>query len=431
MREIQGKKRVRGIISVPGDKSISHRAVILAALARGKSTIYGLSPARDVLSTVEAMHGLGIQIRRESKKTVVRGIGIDGFEELGNGKRDIDCGNSGTTARLLMGVLSGAKVKAVLRGDESLSRRPMDRVMRPLALAGAAITSTDGSLPVEIAGGRMHAFEYTVPVPSAQVKSALLLAGLFTDGMSVVVEPVETRDHTERMLLFMDAGIRIKNTTRGKEMYITGKKDLSALDLTVPGDISSAVFLMTAALILPGSEVRIQNVLLNGTRSRIIELMKMMGGRIDVDIEGEYPEPVGTVRVRSSKLHGITVSGPHIPLIIDEIPALAVCACHAGGKTEIRDASELRVKESDRIKGIVELVRSFGGNVQERDDGFVISGGGACRPGTVRSFGDHRIALAASIFALSLKGKTIIDDAGCIDISYPGFFEDIRTLTRT
>ena len=221
----------------------------------------------------------------------------------------------------------------------------------------------------------------------------------------------------------------IKNTARGKEMYITGKKNLSVLDITIPGDISSAVFFIAAALILPGSDVRIQNVLMNRTRSYIIELFRMMGGRIDVDFETEYPEPVGTVRVRYSKLHGITISGPHIPLIIDEIPALAVCACHAGGKTEIRDASELRVKESDRIGGIVKLVSSFGADVQELDDGFVITGGGKYMPGNIRSFSDHRIAMAASIFALSLKGKTVIDDTDCIDISYPGFFKDLQSLT--
>jgi len=429
MREVQGKKSVRGAISVPGDKSVSHRAVILSGLSRGTSTIRGLSRARDVQTTVEAMDRLGVQIQSDGNKTVIQGIGMEGFKDLGNGRIDIDCGNSGTTARLLMGMLAGARVKAVLRGDESLSVRPMNRVVSPLTLAGAMISSNDGRLPVEIAGGKIQAFEYTVPVPSAQVKSALLLAGLFTDGL--VVEPVETRDHTERLLLFMDADIRIKNTTRGKEIYITGKKDLSPVELAVPGDISSAIFFIAAALILPGSDVRIQNVLLNRTRSHIIDLLRMMGGRIDVEIEREYPEPVGSVRARYSKLQGISVSGTNIPLIIDEIPALAVVACHAGGKTEVRGASELRVKESDRIRGIVELVRSFGGDIQERDDGFVVTGGGFYAPGSVRSFGDHRIAMAAGIFALSVKGKTAIDDDACIDISYPGFFEDLKTLTGT
>jgi len=419
------------VISVPGDKSVSHRAVILSGLARGTSTIQGLSRARDVRTTVEAMDRLGVQIQSDGNKTVIQGIGIDGFKNLGNGRIEIDCGNSGTTARLLMGVLAGARVKAVLQGDESLSVRPMNRVVRPLTLAGAMISSNDGRLPVEIAGGKIQAFEYIVPVPSAQVKSALLLAGLFADGLCVVVEPIETRDHTERLLLFMDADIRIKNTTRGKEIYITGKKELSPIELAVPGDISSAIFFVVAALILPGSDVRIQNVLLNRTRSHIIELLRMMGGRIDVHIEREYPEPVGLVRARYSKLHGITVSGTNIPLIIDEIPALAVVACHADGKTEVCGASELRVKESDRIRGIVELVRSFGGDVQERDDGFVVTGGGFYTPGSVRSFGDHRIAMAAGIFALSVKGKTVIDNDGCIDISYPGFFEDLKTLTGT
>ncbi len=419
------------MISVPGDKSISHRAVILSGLARGTSTIYGLSPARDVQTTVEAMHRLGVRIQSNGNKTVVEGIGINGFEVHENGKLEIDCENSGTTARLLMGVLAGARVKAVLVGDESLNRRPMNRVVDPLTLAGAVITSDAGRLPVEIVGGKVQTFEYTVPVPSAQVKSALLLAGLFTDGMSVVIEPAETRDHTERMLLFMDAGLRIKNTTRGKEMYITGKKGLSTLNLTVPGDISSAIFFIAAALTLPGSDVRIQNVLLNRTRSHIIELLRMMGGKIEVDIEREYPEPVGMVRARYSKLRGITVSGANIPLIIDEIPALAVVACHARGKTEIRDASELHVKESDRIRGIVELVRAFDGDVQELDDGFIITGGDYYRPGSIRSFGDHRIAMAASIFALSLKGKTVIDDAACVDISYPSFLEDLQSLAGT
>lgn len=438
MVEVYGKKRVRGSVTVPGDKSISHRAVILGGIAKGISSISGLSTAQDVETTVEAVRKLGVTVSKRENVTRVHGIGLNGFKSVpgaegvsGEAPLDVYCGNSGTTVRLFMGLLAGARIPAVLRGDESLSRRPMDRVVQPLAGAGAAIRSSEGRLPVETGRGKIQSFEYTLPIPSAQVKSALLLAGLFSDGLCVVIEPVETRDHTERLLLHMDANIHVKNTTRGKEIYISGKKQLTPIEFSVPGDLSSAIFFITAALILPGSDVVIRNVLLNRTRSGILDLLRQMGGRVEVEIENEFPEPVGSVRARYSRLRGIPVAGSTIPRIIDEIPALAVAACHARGRTEIRDAAELRIKESDRIRGIVELVRSFGGSVRERDDGFVITGTGPYRPATVASFSDHRIAMAAAVFALSTRGRTVIEDGACVDVSYPEFFEDLSTITES
>jgi len=423
---LKGKRTLQGQVSVPGDKSISHRAVILGGIARGESRIKGLSDARDVMTTVEAFRLMGVPVHFKKGVTVVEGAGITGFEKLGQGRKvEIDCGNSGTTARLLMGLLSGSRTRARLTGDLSLQKRPMGRVAQPLTEIGALIKTAEGHLPAELECGKLIPFDFIVPVPSAQVKSALILAALFMKGMSVVTEPVATRDHTERMLLFMDAGIKTKNTHLGKAIFITGRKELTSLEFTVPGDISSAVFFIAAALICPFSDLTITNVLLNPTRAPILDVFRKMGGRIDIEVVEEFPEPRGNLRVRSSKLRGITVSKTQIPLIIDEIPALAACALFAKGWTVVKGAGELRIKEGDRIKGIVHMVNAFDGRIEEREDGFIISGGGRLHEADVRSFGDHRMAMAASVVALGVKGKSVIRDAHCVDVSFPGFFEEL------
>ncbi len=428
---LKGIQSLSGEITVPGDKSISHRALILGALSSGKNSIKGLSNSKDVLSTKNVLETLGIPITLETRdSTTVEGVGISGFEKRSEQNFILDCGNSGTTARLMIGLLAGAGIKAEIVGDESLSKRPMGRVVNPLRGIGIEIEDTNNHLPVKIMGGRPVPFNYRLEVASAQVKSALILASLFINGTSTIIEPEETRDHTERMLLMMDADIKIKHLLNGKNIIINGRKELTPLNIKIPGDISSAVFFIAAAMITPGSEITIRHVLLNPTRAHILDVFKRMGGNITVEVVEEFPEPVGDIYVKSSKLKGTTVSGYEIPLIIDEIPALAVVSMFARGKTSVRGASELRVKESDRIKSIVHMVNSFGGRIDEFDDGFVIDGKTKTKSCEVESFGDHRIAMASAVAALNTRGSTTIKDFEAVEISFPTFLEKIRALTK-
>jgi 3-phosphoshikimate 1-carboxyvinyltransferase len=420
---VEGKARFHGSITVPGDKSISHRAVMLGCLASGESRIRGLSPGLDVVSTIEALRCMGLPLEGTASEMRIAGAGIRGFmSSRGPGNLAIDCGNSGTTARLLIGLLSGAGKHAVLRGDQSLSRRPMLRVVSPLEDHGAVIRTSEGHLPVELGGGRLRPLTYHVPVPSAQVKSALMLAALFLVGRSRIIESTLTRDHTERMLLHMDAKITLRQLPSGREIGITGLGELAPLDLTVPGDLSSAVFFIAAALVTPGSSLTVRNVLLNPTRAHILDVLKRMGGRIETELKTEFPEPAGDVHVRFSKLTGIRVGAGEVPLIIDEIPALAACALFARGDTVVSGAGELRIKESDRIRGIVQMIRAFGGHIEESEGGFTVQGRVPVSAAEVDPEGDHRIAMAASVIALATKGRSVIRDGRCVDVSFPGFF---------
>jgi 3-phosphoshikimate 1-carboxyvinyltransferase len=420
---VEGRARLHGTLNVPGDKSISHRAVMLGCLASGESRIRGLSPGLDVGSTIEAFRCMGLSLDRTASEMRIAGTGIRGFMELKRPEDlEIDCGNSGTTARLLIGLLSGAGRRAVLRGDSSLSCRPMMRVVSPLNEHGADIKTSEGHLPVELGGGRLLPLNYHVPVPSAQVKSALMLAALFLDGRSRIIETAHTRDHTERMLLHMDGKITLRQLPSGREIAITGLRELTPLDLTVPGDLSSAVFFIAAALVTPGSLLTLRNVLLNPTRAHILEVFRRMGGRIETELKTEFPEPAGDVRVRFSKLSGIRVGAGEVPLIIDEIPALAACALFARGDTVVSGAGELRIKESDRIRGIARMIRAFGGHIEESEEGFTVGGRVPTSAAEVDPAGDHRIAMAASVIALATKGRSIIRDSRCVDISFPGFF---------
>jgi 3-phosphoshikimate 1-carboxyvinyltransferase len=368
---LEGRAKLRGTVRVPGDKSISHRAVILSSISSGNCRIRGLSSGLDVQATLNAFRKMGVTIVQEKEM----------------------------------------------------------RVVGPLADHGAVIHTRKGLLPVELDGDKLLPIHYSVPVPSAQVKSALMLATLFIEGQSVINEPLGTRDHTERMLLALDAKIRLKDTQHGREIYISGRSELSPIDHTIPGDISSAVFFIAAALVLPSSELILRNVLINPTRAYILEVLRRMGGRIEVEPVEEFPEPTGNIHVRSSKLEGIRVGRREVPLIIDEIPALAACGFFAKGITSVSDAEELRIKESDRVKGIVEMVRAFGGSIEETDDGFVLEGGAGKFPADIQSFGDHRLAMAASIIALGSRGKTVIRDAGCVSVSFPGFFRELNRCT--
>jgi 3-phosphoshikimate 1-carboxyvinyltransferase len=424
---VEGRKKILGSVIVPGDKSISHRAVMLASIASGMSTISGISRAQDVRSTIDAIRTLEVPVHDKDGKVMIEGRGLNGFEkQRRSAPLPIDCGNSGTTARLLMGLLSGAGVSARLTGDQSLSMRPMDRVVAPLREIGAKISAESGHLPVEIQPGRLVPFEYKVPVASAQVKSAFILAALFIQGRSVITEFSDTRDHTERMLVLMNGDIRKRSFVHEKQIIVSGRRELTPLDITIPGDVSSAVFFIALALTLPGSEIIVKNVLLNHTRAHVLELFERMGGNIEVKVDDELPEPMGSVRVRSSRLNGTTVSGVEIPLVIDEIPAIAAVACFAKGETLIRGASELRMKESDRIRSIVDMVRAFGGAIIEREDGFLITGGKKLSAARVPTSGDHRIAMAASVIAANVMGSSQIEDAECVNVSYPGYFDALE-----
>lgn len=423
-RIIRGKGNLRGEIEVPGDKSISHRAVILGSIASGTSKILGLSTSMDVRRTIEAMKKIGVSIEEKEGETLIGGHGIIGFlQKKQQEPLEIACGNSETTARLLIGLLCGAGFHARFSGNASLSKRPMNGVVEPMKEIGAHISSNNGFLPVEISGKRLFPFRYELQVASAEVKTALVFTALFIPGNSVLIERQETRDHTERLLRAMDGELKEMNLIQGKNIYISGMKELSPLEMRIPGDISSAAFFIAAALVSQSSEITMKNIFLNRARSHIIEVFRRMGADIEVEIVDEFPEPMGNIRVRSSGLRGTTVGSVEIPLIIDEIPAIASAACFAKGKTTVRGASELRFKESDRIKGIVDMVRGFGGEIEEYDDGFTVTGKKGLQPGVIESCNDHRLAMAASIIGNSIKGETRIKNAQCVDVSFPRYFE--------
>jgi 3-phosphoshikimate 1-carboxyvinyltransferase len=423
-REVEGKRSVNGEIRVPGDKSISHRALMLSSIADGESSIRGLSTAGDVVSTFDALRRIGVDIEKAGADVKIRGKGIAGFErKRKDAPVEVDCGNSGTTARLLAGLLAGAQIRARLVGDSSLSKRPMMRVIDPLTRFGARVEHRGGCLPIMLLGGRLKELRYTVPVPSAQVKTALILASIFVDGTSQVEEPVITRDHTELMLRAMGAEVEQTPRESGKSVTVRGRMPLTPLDLELPGDISSAIFFIVSALISPGSHLIVRNVGLNPTRTYILELLKKMGADVEIELNETIPEPCGTVIARGSQLRGIEVGGGEIPLIIDEIPALACAALFAEGKTAVRDAGELRIKESDRIKAVVDMLRCFGGEAEERDDGFVVRGPARIKNAAVESSKDHRIAMAATILALNAEGRSVVRNADCVSVSFPDFFE--------
>lgn len=419
-----------GEISVPGDKSISHRAVMLAALADGTSKIEGFLPSEDCLATLGAMKSLGVTVDVLDEtdlgpsSLLVHGCGMVTVEP----DHAIDCGNSGTTMRLLSGILAGQDFTSRLIGDDSLSKRPMNRVIKPLSGMGAAIQAEGegGSAPLVIHGGALNGATYELPVASAQVKSAILLAGLFAEGMTTVIQPVETRDHTERMLDLFN----VRTITDGKAISIMGGQQLQPCDFVVPGDISSAAFWLAAAAVSPGAHLRIQNVGLNPTRSGILDVLERMGADINsvASIDGRG-ERIGEITVSGGKLTGIEISGDLVANIIDELPILAVTAALAGGTTVIRDAGELRVKETDRIAAVAKNLQAMGAQIEEFDDGMTIYGGRLLQGAAIDSYGDHRIAMAFAIAGLFADGETIIRDAECIAVSYPGFDRDLQLLS--
>lgn len=414
---------VCGEITLPGDKSISHRAVMFAALAQGNSTISNFSGGGDNRSTIRAFQNLGVDITQAGAEVFVKGRGWTGLQAP---RETIDCGNSGTTMRLLSGVLAARPFLSRLDGDASLRNRPMGRVITPLRQMGADIISEGGEnrAPLCIKGRPLHSISYRSPVASAQVKSALLLAGLQAKGRTHVWEPVRSRDHTERMLPAF--GVRLE--VHGTEVSIEGGQALRACDVIVPGDLSSAAFFIGAALMIPGSELYVRGVGLNPTRTGVLDIFRAMGGEIEQLNEREVcGEPVGDLLVRSCQLRGVECTEELVVRAIDEIPIVAVVAAAAQGITTIRGAQELRVKESDRIQALAMGLSAVGVRVSELPDGLVIEGG-ELRGGTVHSFDDHRIAMAFSIAGLAGTGEIVLEGVSCVDISFPGFYSLLRDL---
>lgn len=420
-------RAVIGAVQVPGDKSISHRYAILAALAEGASEISNFSTAEDCARTLQCLQRLGVDVRSEGERVTIAGVGLNGLE---GSWRALDAGNSGTTMRLLAGVLVGQSFRSKLTGDESLRRRPMRRVIEPLAQMGARIEARDGGLaPLEIHGDALRPIDYALPVASAQVKSAVLLAGLFAPGSTSVTESVSTRDHTEVALAEFGADVaRSGRTTR-----VQGRPQLRGLKLAVPGDLSSAVYFLAAALILPESNLMLHNVGLNPTRTAVLDFLTAMGASIRLlGMELQHGEPVGDIAVRHATLAGGVVSGDATAKMIDELPMLAALAPFTEQGIEIRDAGELRVKESDRIAAVAGNLRRMGATVEELPDGLRIAGqsAGRLRGAEVDSFGDHRIAMAFAVAALGAEGPTTIRNSECAAVSFPGFFDRLQQIAE-
>lgn len=423
--------RLRGTVSVPGDKSITHRALILNALARGEARIHRFLDADDTRATLNCLRALGVSIQEEIEEEAPGTLVVHGRGRAALVEPDdvLDCGNSGTTMRLLAGALAGLPLLAVLTGDASLRARPMDRIVRPLSELGADIAGRDGGRlpPLVVRGTSLRGgVRVETPVASAQVKSALLLAGLAADGPTTVVEPAQSRDHTERMLGAMGAEITID----GAAVTLTPPPgDLSSVDVTVPGDISTAAAWIVAATLHPDAELVLEGVGVNPTRTGLLDILREMGAEIDVlEERSTGGEPVADLRVRSAPLHGVEVCGDVVPRAIDELPLVALAGAVAEGETVIRDAAELRVKESDRVATTAAALRAFGVRVEERPDGMAVQGGTALRGARVDSAGDHRLAMLCAVAGLIADGETVVDGAGAVTVSYPDFWAEIVRL---
>lgn len=427
---------LRGEITVPGDKSISHRAVMFGSIARGNTEITGFLPGADCLSTVDCFRRLGVSIDTEPEKerVTVHGKGMRGLCPASD-PIDLYTGNSGTTTRIISGILAPQPFTSVISGDASISARPMRRIITPLSLMGASITSVRGNdcAPLRIEGRGLHGITYHSPVASAQVKSSVLCAGLYAEGVTEIIEPSLSRDHTERMLRAFGAAVDSFEEKDGWHARTSSCAELDARRIAVPGDISSAAYFIAAASLIPGSEILIRNVGINPTRAGIIDIAVRMGADISMLNIRNDAEPSADLLVRHAPLHGVTFGGSVIPALIDEIPVIAVMAAAAEGTTCIRDAAELKVKETDRIVTISENLRAMGGTVIANDDGLVIEGCGSqnsspLKGSLIHTGGDHRIAMAFSVAALIAEGETLIDDERCVEVSYPGFYRDLNAL---
>ena len=411
-------------ITVPGDKSISHRALMLGSIAEGRTDVSGFLSGEDCLATAAAMRALGVTIEQpDATSLLIQGVGRDGLQAP---DQDIDLGNSGTAMRLLAGLLAGQRFSCTLTGDESLTGRPMGRIIKPLTLMGAAIESDcDGTPPLQLSGGlKLHAIDYDLPIASAQVKSALLLAGLYAEGRTSVTEPAVTRDHTERMLASMGADLSVENGT----VSIVGGQDLRGCTVEVPGDLSSATFIILATLLSQDADILIENVGINPTRTGVIDILKGMGA--DLALENRRSlgqEPVADLRVRASRLQGGPVDPALVPLAIDEFPALFVAAAAAKGKTSFSGLEELRVKESDRISAMADGLRRLGIQVEETPDGAAVHGG-RFTGGEVESYHDHRVAMSLAIAGTIADGEVLVRGVDNVDTSFPGFKDLMNSL---
>jgi 3-phosphoshikimate 1-carboxyvinyltransferase len=418
---IRPARNILGSLRVPGDKSISHRYAMLAALAPGRSRFENYSPGADCNSTLGCVRALGCTVDRDEKNAVI----IDGLgPRLRAPATALDCGNSGSTMRMLSGIVAAQAFTSEMVGDESLSRRPMKRVMDPLRRMGAEITATDDHAPLRIHGTRLKGIDYVVPVASAQVKTCLLFAGLLADGQTTVEEPTRTRDHGELALRAFGAEI----TRSRNAVTIVGGQALHPLDAFIPGDSSSAAFFLCAAAIFPESNVVIDGVLLNPTRSALLDVLAAVGCRVNMmRVEEQFGELVGTISLTPGSSKPVEISGAQTALLIDELPVLAAIAPYTAGMV-VRDAGELRVKESDRLSAVTRNLQAMGAQVEQTADGWRIPGGQKLHGAEIESFGDHRIAMAFAIAALKAVGETLIRDSECVAISYPGFFSDLEKL---
>jgi len=413
-----------GHVAVPGDKSISHRAVLIGALCEGETRIAGFGRSGDTESTLAAVRALGVEVLEDDVDTIrVQGVGLRG---LAAPSQALDCGNAGTLMRLLAGILAGQSGRFELVGDESLSSRPMERVAEPLRRMGARVETADGHAPLVVEGAALQAIHYELPVPSAQVKSAILLAGVLAGGQTTVVEPLPTRDHTERLL--EQAGARV--TRRPRSVSVEAAPHLTLSEVAIPGDFSSAAPLLVAAVIVPGSQLTIHGVGLNPRRIGLLNVLERMGARIAIyNRRSVGGEPAGEVEMRSSELVGTSVLAAEVPTLVDELPLLALAACHARGETVIRGAAELRVKESDRIETVVEELRRIGAHIRATRDGFRIRGVPArLRGGVVSAGGDHRLAMLGAVAGVSSREGVELHGADAVETSFPGFFEILGQL---
>ena len=422
-------KPLNGTVRAPGDKSISHRSMILGAMAEGTTSVTGLLEGADILSTAVAMKDFGAKIERKTDGTwTIIGCGTEGFKSPAG---EVDCGNAGTGVRLIMGAAAGYPIRVTFTGDASLSSRPMGRVLDPLSEMGVTYTAQEGGrLPATLTSdGALSPLDYTPPHASAQVKSAILLAGLNTDGITTVNEPTLSRDHTENMLKAFGADVTVKPQGEGQKVSVKGPVTLKATNVNVPGDPSSAAFPIIAALTTPGSDIIIENVMMNPTRTGLFETLTEMGAYLRTDnFRTSGGEIIADIHVKHSKLHGVTVPENRAPSMIDEYPILAIAAAHASGTTIMRGIAEMRVKESDRISATVALLEVNGVETTEYDDGFAVKGGGVAGGGTVTTHHDHRIAMSALVLGMNAALPVSIDDGDMIATSFPTFFELMNGL---
>ena len=420
--DIKKLKSARGILTVPGDKSISHRAVMLGSLADGTTEITGFLQGADCLSTIDCFRNMGIQIDVNGENVTVHGKGLHGLKKP---EKMLYTGNSGTTTRLLCGILSAQSFDTEITGDASICKRPMGRVTKPLSLMGARIENE--YCPLYIHGTSLNGIDYNMPVASAQVKTAIILAGLYAEGETVIHEIEKSRDHTELMLGAMGADIKVN----GLDITVKKTGNLSPVKADVPGDISSAAFFMVLGAVMPNSEITIKNVGINPTRTGIIDILKDMGADILLqNTRISAGESVADITVKSSSLHGTTIGGSIIPRLIDELPVIAVAAAVADGETVIKDAQELKVKETNRIRAVVDEFTKCGIDITETDDGMIIRGGKSFRGADFKTYGDHRMAMSLTVLAQMVDGNSTLDDSECVNISYPGFFDSFYSLGK-